>query len=100
MKLEDIRLGQTLTVSHIPEYILSNDGISKILCKNIFIEISDYIGKTGEVSVMWFGEKCPHIGIDLFDAPPIYFPPEALSPAPQHFPSNNDIHQGFILSSP
>lgn len=99
MKLDDIKLGQKLMVSHIPEYILSNDGISKILCKSVFpyTTISKYIGKTGEVSVMWFGEKCPHIGVDLFDAPPIYFPPEALSPALQHFPSNNDIQIGDFI---
>lgn len=96
MKLEDIRLGQTLTVSHIPEYILSNDGISKILCKTEFDHIINHIGTTGIVCCMWISDNCPKIELTLKDGTFEYFPPEALT-IPQHFPSNNDIQVGDFV---
>lgn len=96
MKLDDIRLGQTLTVSHIPEYILSNDGISKILCKTEFDHIINHIGTTGIVCCMWISDNCPRIELTLKDGTFEYFPPEALT-IPQHFPSNNDIQVGDFI---
>ena len=105
MKLEDIRLGQTLTVSHIPEYILSNDGISKILCSIDYDKtvISDYLGKIGTVCAMWSyshditSVQSPRIELKFNNERYRMFPPEALSPALQHFPSNNDIQVGDFI---
>ena len=55
MKLNNIKLGQTLTVTRIPEYVLSKDGISKVLCSISYdlSQISESIGKTGTVCAMW-----------------------------------------------
>ena len=105
MKLEDIRLGQILTVSHIPEYILSNDGISKILCKKEFdyTYILHYIGKIGTVCAMCSyphditGVQSPRVDLKFNNKQYKMFPPEALSLAPQHFPVNNDVQVGDFV---
>ena len=97
MKLEDIRLGQKLTVSHIPEYIATIDE-SKIICHNIIKNIiSEHIGEIGVVkSIRSFSDA---VGIELLmddSKDQNFYPIESLT-APQHFPVNNDVQVGDFV---
>ena len=98
MKLEDIRLGQKLTVSHIPEYIATIDG-SKMICNNILKNIiSKHIGEIGVVkSIRSFSDA---VGIELLmddSKNQNFYPIESLT-APQHFPVNNDVQVGDFVT--